>query len=62
MTNLEVARNLFTAYHKAMVEHLFRNGPAPVEADYSYKHGWVHVNGEGFNHEDCFGPSYNVFD
>lgn len=62
MTNLEVARNLFTARNKAMVEHLFRNGPAPVDADYNYKHGWVHVNGEGFNIEDCFGPSYNVFD
>lgn len=62
MTNLEVARNLFTARNKAMVEHLFRNGPAPIDADYNYKHGWVHVNGEGFTIEDCFGPSYNVFD
>lgn len=62
MTNLETARSLFTAYNAAMIEHLFHNGPAPIEADYSYKHGWVQVNGQGFSHEMCFGPSYNVFD
>lgn len=62
MTNLEIARSLFTAYNKAMIEHLFRNAPAPIETDFNYRHGWVHVNGEGFSHEMCFGPSYNVFD
>jgi hypothetical protein len=60
MGNLETARAMFKAYDAATHEHLFRNGPAVNDAAFSYRHGWIVVNGESFNREMVDGIPYDI--
>jgi hypothetical protein len=56
---LKFAQDLYAAYQAADIEHLFRGAPAPVGADYGYRHGWIIVLGHSFNGEDLTGQPYD---
>jgi len=62
MTKLEKARKLFAEYLAAQTAHDFGRGPKPNPEEYGYRHGWVTVEGEAFDHEMCFGklPTYDA--
>jgi hypothetical protein len=62
MTKLEKARKLFAEYLAAQTAHDFGRGPKPNPEQFGYRHGWVTVEGEAFNHEMCFGklPTYDA--
>ena len=56
MTNQEIARATFAAFDKEMIECMFRGvgDEKEIEARYGYRHGWISVNGEGFNKDKAF--------
>jgi len=56
---LNFAKQFYQDYQKASIEHLFRNAPEPVNADYCYKHGWIIFGGHSFNNEDLTGKPYH---
>ena len=61
MTNaLETARALYAARNAAIIEMDFRNGPAVNDADFNYKHGWIILDGQSFNHEMLTGQAYDI--
>jgi hypothetical protein len=47
-----IARQQYAAYISADIEHLFRGAPAPVGADYGYRHGWVAVGEFNFRSDE----------
>lgn len=59
-TVLQIAKRLYAQYQAASIEHLFRGAPAPVEADYCYRHGWIILCGLSFNNEDLTGIPYDA--
>lgn len=66
MTNQQIAAERFTAFDAEM--RAFTQGvwatmtdvkardalEREIEQRHGYKHGWINVNGEGFNHEAAF--------
>lgn len=56
---LEIAKTNRNARTVMDIEHLFRNGPAPVDADFGYRHGWYSVGEFSFNDEDLTGTKYD---
>ena len=54
MTAIEKARALWNARRSAVIEQDFRNGPKVNDADYSYRHGWIAVDGQSFTGEMLF--------
>ncbi len=54
---LETARTTYSAFISARIEHDFRGAPAPVEADYGYRHGWVRVGEFNFGTDEMVGPN-----
>jgi hypothetical protein len=61
MTNtLEKARKLYAARTAALIEQDFRNGPVVNDADFNFKHGWVVIDGQSFNHEMLTGEKYDI--
>ncbi len=53
MSNQEIARAKFEELDKALLAARFE-GCAEIEAQFGYKHGWLQINGEGFNREKAF--------
>lgn len=60
MTRQQIAAARFAAYDAAIIENLFRNGPAVNDADFGYRHGWIMVEGESFNREMATGEKYDA--
>lgn len=54
---LEIARKAYAAYQSAYTNHLFRDAPAPVDADYGYHHGWVSAGEFNFGSDEMVGPT-----
>jgi len=57
---IETARALYEARMTAIIEQDFRNGPKVNDADFNYKHGWITVDGQSFNHEMLTGIKYDI--
>ena len=53
MTNQEIARQRFAAYDAANSAIGWRKDYA-LDAAHGYQHGWIVVNGKGFDHEAAF--------
>ena len=66
MTNQQIAAARFTAFSKEMTDFIFGEWAtmrdvaardareAEIEARHGVRHGWMIVNGEGFNTERAF--------
>ena len=54
MTNQEIARQRFTAHLDANSAFFRGDRPEPTFEETQVRHGWTHVNGEGFNMELAF--------
>lgn len=56
MTNREIAAQIFTARGKKILDLDFRGigNETEINARYSFRHGWIVVNGESFNMELAF--------
>lgn len=66
VTNQQLAAERFDAYDKEITAFTFgpwatmtsvaaqHAGYAEIEARHGYRHGWMTINGEGFNHETAF--------
>jgi hypothetical protein len=66
MSNQQVAAERMSAFDKEMNSFIQREWPfmkdiaaraareREIEAKHGYQHGWISVNGEGFNHEKAF--------
>lgn len=57
---LATARKNYTARMAAMIEADFRNGPALVDADFGFRHGWYAVGGFNFNEDEVTGVPYDI--
>lgn len=55
-SNRELAAERFTARGNEIINLLFRGigDEQEINARYGYRHGWISVNGEGFNMETAF--------
>jgi hypothetical protein len=53
MTNQETARQQFEALDSRLLAARFE-GCEAIEAEFGYRHGWLSVNGEGFNRDKAF--------
>lgn len=49
---LAAAKTSFRNLNTAWMQHWLGNAPAPVEADYNYRHGWIHLFGFGFRSDE----------
>ncbi len=49
---LAVAKNNFNELNSANMAFWMGRGEQPVEADYNYRHGWIHIFGHAFRSEE----------
>ncbi len=49
---LSVAKNNFNALNTANFAFWMGKGQEPVEADYNYRHGWIHIFGHAFRSDE----------
>lgn len=65
MTNLEIARERLTAHQRETTAFIFGDWAklgveerdqrqADIDARHGYRHGWIQVNGEGFDMDKAF--------
>jgi hypothetical protein len=55
MTDREMAIELFRAYQKARLAHLFHGGAKVDPAAFGYRHGWVTFGSATVNARDVYG-------
>lgn len=57
---LIIAKKNYAAYRAAVIANLFNKGPAVVDAEYGYRHGWIIVGEHSFNDEALTGQKYDM--
>jgi hypothetical protein len=56
---LEIAKARRELRQSAVIENLFRKGPAVNDAEFGYRHGWYSVAGFSFNDDEITGQAYD---
>lgn len=49
-----IAREALSRYVKADTAFIFGRADAPDKEAFGYQHGWVHIEGHGWNHDLAF--------
>ena len=57
---LEVAKQQHTYRRSALRSYDYLNGPAVIDADYGYRHGWYHVGDYHFSINEITDSSYDA--